>query len=158
MKTKLFSVVLLLSLFASVAEAGGLKEALKAALKGPQDKGIKLYDHGFNVKPVERIKDGDKLTVSGHMSHKLRWRPDDQIYYIIRKEKGVIKKVEIKFNRGGLAPIAAPFVSALGAYLGGVTVPPDEVEKVGRKLGALVDGKWETACQILIAEIAIRVE
>ena len=107
---------------------------------------------------MERIKDGDKLTVNGYISHKLWFRPGDQIYYIIRKETGVIKAIEIKINRGGLAPIAAPVVSALGAYFGGVAIPPDEIEKVGRKLGELQDGKWETACQTLITEIALGVE
>ena len=95
------------------------------------------------------------MTATGHISHHLSWRPDDQIYYTVVKESGVVKKIDVRINRGGWAPIAAPVISALGAYYGGVAIPPDQVEEVGRRLGKILDGSWEAAVEFLIGRIAI---
>jgi hypothetical protein len=135
--------------------SGPIGSAIQAALYGPEKKKLKVRDHEFNVKPMEISRNSGVTAAYGHISHHLSWRPDDQVHYEIVKERGVVKKIEMRINRGGLAPIAAPIVSALGAYFGGVAIPPDKVEAVARGLGAAVEGRWETVAEFLIAHIAI---
>jgi len=130
---------------------GPIGQALRAALIGPEKKLLKVFGHEFNVKPVERI--GPTKAV-GQISHCLSLRPDDQVYYTIEKVNGTIRNIDVKINRGGIAPIAAPIISALGQYYGGVAIRPGQVEDVGRKLGAILDGSWERAAQALIGYIA----
>ncbi len=139
-----------------VTFAGPFEDAMNAALKGPEQKKIKIFDHYFNVKPVEILREGSTATIVGHISHHLSWRPDDQVYYVIVKEKGVIKHMKVDINRGGFAPIAAPIISSLTTYYGGVAIPPDQIESVGRSLGRVIDKNWEGASQFLIANIALR--
>jgi hypothetical protein len=131
--------------------------AIHAALYGPEKKKLKVYDHEFNVKPIERSRRGSGMTIMGHISHHLRFRPDDQVYYTVILEKGVIQDIKTAINRGGLTPIAAPIISALAEYFGGVAVPPDKVASVGRTLGRLYDGGWESAVSIMITNITLAV-
>ncbi len=154
---KILSILTLCFLVAS-AHAGPMEDAMKAALKGPEKKKLKVFDHHFNVKPVEIKRDGARIIVNGQISHHLRWRRDDQVYYRIIKEGDKVIKVERNINRGGWAGIAAPIVAAVGTYFTGVPIPPDEVEKVGRAIGKVQDGSWEGACDAIIANVAIRVK
>jgi uncharacterized protein with LGFP repeats len=131
-----------------------MSDAVKAALFGPERKKLKIYDHEFNVKPAQPEKQGNRLLVNGQLSHHLSFRPDDQVYYVITIEDAAIKHVTREISRGGAAPLAAPIVSAVSAYYG-APIPPDKAEEVGRALGGIVDGKWETAAQIIIANIAL---
>jgi hypothetical protein len=141
-----------------VAQAGAFQDAMDAALKGPEKKKIEIFDHGFNVKPVEILREGDRITVIGHISHRLTARPDDQIYYRIVKKGDAVLEIHRKINRGGYAGIVAPIVAAAGSYLTGAPIPPDKVEDVGRAMGRAVDGSWEAACDFLIGNIALRVK
>jgi hypothetical protein len=68
-----------------------MEEVIHAALYGPEVKKLKVYDHEFNVKPVERSRAGSRLIVSGQISHCLSLRPDDQVYYTIVLENAVIQ-------------------------------------------------------------------
>lgn len=156
MKTIL--AILTLSFLVASAHAGPMESAMKAALKGPERKKLKVFDHRFNVKPVESVRDGARIIVNGHISHHLPFRPDDQVYYRIIKEGDKVIKVERNINQGGWAGIAAPIVAAVGTYLTGVPIPPNEVEKVGRAIGKAQDGSWEGACDAIIANVALRVQ
>jgi hypothetical protein len=144
--------------FTAVASAGPVESAMIAALVGPEHKKLKIFDHEFNVKPISEIDSIAETTyISGQISHHLSWRRDDQVYYTIVKENGVVTSIDRKINRGGWAPILAPIVSAVGGYFG-VPIPPEQVEEVGRLLGNLVDGSWESVADYLIAQIALRVD
>jgi hypothetical protein len=131
--------------------------AIQAALYGPEKKGVSIFSHGFNVKPAEFGRHGSKLTVTGQISHRLKSRPDDQLYYTIFLEQAVLKNIQSKIDRGGWTPIAAPIISGLAAYFGGVAVTPDQVASVGRALGRLYDGSWESAADLIVATIAVTV-
>jgi hypothetical protein len=134
-----------------------MEQAMTAALQGPQKKKLKVFGHHFNVKPVEISREAARVTVNGHISHHLGWfRRDDQVYYLIVKEGDVIRKVERRIGRGGWAGLAAPIVAVVAAYFG-TPVPPGDVEKVARAIGSAVDGKWEAACDAIIANVALRV-
>lgn len=133
-----------------------LELAIDAALHGPERKKLKVYDHEFNVKPAEIVRAPGLIRANGQISHHLTWRRDDQVYYAIEKRNGVITGIDRRINRGGWAGIAAPFISALGAYFGGIVIPPGQIEAVGRKLGTLIDGSWESVADFIIANIALR--
>lgn len=133
-----------------------IQVALNAAFTGPEAKKVKVFDHKFNIKPLQITREGDSETAYGHISHHLSFRPDDQVYFTIDKIREVITRVDIKINRGGWAPIAAPFVSTLGVYFTGVPIPPDQIEAIGRQLGEVVDGRWDSVAQYIVGEIAVR--
>ena len=130
-----------------------MAEAVQTALVGPERKKLKIYDHEFNVKPAEAQKQNNRLVVNGQISHHLAWRPDDQVYYIITIEDAAIKDIRRDIDRGGWAPIAGPIAATVGAYFG-VKIPPDKVEDIGRALGRLVDGTWETVAELITVNIA----
>ncbi|GJD21080.1 hypothetical protein RIVM261_060360 [Rivularia sp. IAM M-261] len=138
--------------------SGSFAAAMKAALCGPERKKLKIFDHEFNVKPAEITREGNKIIIIGQISHHLSLRPDDQVYYRITKEGNTVKDIQVDIKRGGWAPLAAPIVSALSAYVtgGSFTVPPNKVEEVGRSLGRVIDGSWEQVAHFLIVNIALR--
>ncbi len=159
--------VLLVLSFITVATpsyAGDLERAIQAALEGPEIKKLKIHDHRFNVKPLEiRIKEenGTKtVTATGHISHHLSLRPDDQIHYTIVIHDGRLMNVldadHIIIDRGGLAGLAGPAGAAIaGAF--GVPLSPETITDAGRAAGKLIDGSWEGACRFLIFNIALEV-
>lgn len=145
---------------ASVAYAGPMEDAMQAALRGPERKKLKIFDHEFNVKRVEIQRDVPRrgqITVIGHISHHLSMRPDDQVYYRIVKEGNRILSVQHRINRGGFAGLVAPIIAAAGSYFAGVPIPADKVESIGRALGRAVDGSWESAADFIIGNVALRV-
>jgi hypothetical protein len=139
------------------------EDAMKAALRGPEKKKLKIFDHHFNVKPVEISRDTPskgQITVIGQISHHLSLKPDDQMYYRFTKDvytNKIIGDIKREINRGGYAGIAAPFIAAAGTYLTGHPIPPDKVEEIGRALGKVVDGSWESAADFIIGNVALRV-
>lgn len=155
----LFRGMLVTALFvpASIALADPIEDAVKAALNGPEKKGISLFGHGFNVKKATSISWVGGLTIiTGQISHRLSARRDDQFYYTIVKQGEAIKDITKKISRGGWTPIAAPILST-GAALFSLPIPPDLIESVGRELGKLYDGNWESAAEILTMNIALHV-
>ena len=125
-----------------------MAEAVQAALVGRSRKKLKIYDHEFNVKPMEILQRRENyLRVRGHISHHLTWRKDDQVYYLIEVENGTLKPIEaVDITRGGLALFAGPAASIISAYYG-VPIPPDLAEKVSRDLGRVAKApgsRWST--------------
>ena len=134
-----------------------LDVAMKAALKGPEKKLLKIFGHEFNVKPCQISKNGQKTIVNGQLSHCLAFRPDDQFFYTIVKENGVVSNLTFKIDRGGAAPILAPIISAVGTAILKVPIPPDKIESVGNQLGKVLNGGWEEVAQLIASNIALRV-
>jgi len=133
---------------ASDALGNSFQAAVNAALHGPEIKKVKVFGHHFNVKPAEITRTGTKVTAAGQISHHLRWRRDDQVYYYIEKEGGTVKKIELRIDRGGWAPIA-------GAILGALTpVSAGTITDIGRALGGVIDGSWQGAAQAIIVGVA----
>ena len=154
----LLGPIIILSMSEKNAMADPLNKAMKKAIQGKGNEHVKIFDHDFNVKKASIKKVGSKTFITGQISHRLRWRPDDQLYYTIVKENGVIKEIKYSVNRGGLSGLAAPFVSALGTYYTGVPIPPDKIESFGRSLGKFVEGDWEKVAQFIVTNIALRVK
>jgi len=132
-----------------------LKDAVRAALVGPELKKVRIYGHEFNVKPAEILEKRDNyLRVRGHISHCLAARIDDQVYYQFMVENGTLKPITAHIERGGLAVFAGPAAEIISAYYG-VPISPDMAEKISRELGRIAEGSWEQVVNIIIGEIAI---
>ena len=147
----------LVSIVACVtASADELDRALLGAFQGPEQKFVNIFDHKFHVKPVEVIQGtGDTVTVVGVISHHLSLRPDDQINYRVTCKGGKLTDVTKEVNHGGFAQIAGVIGSAI-AKLFGADIDPKKIEELGSSLGDLVDGSWESSCNFLVANIALR--
>jgi hypothetical protein len=148
--------------------------ATQAALCGPTWNKAPLNasnkTHWFNVKLAQYhpSSDGSKLWITGQLSHRLTWRPDDQIYYTIKYEKdnnGLWKlkdpktDVQLRVNRGGWGALLGPIWTLVNAFVfteSGKTIPvtPEMVNKNTSDAAALVGGNWEDCVQILVSDIA----
>ena len=125
-----------------------LDEAVSKAFDGHEVKDFKHEGHEFHIKPIAVKRDGQKETADGQISHDIRFRPDDQVKYSIAKEGGVITKLDMSIDRGGLGRLVG---KALKLKFGqGI---PDVISD---GVGKLIDGKWEGACRDIVQRIAAR--
>ncbi|MFI8496049.1 MULTISPECIES: methyltransferase [Peribacillus] len=132
-----------------------LETAISAALYGPEVKKIKVFEHEFNVKEIEVVDRGTEgKDVYGQISHHLSLRPDDQFYYKFTKKDGKVTGFEFHIDRGGWTPVMAPLLSIVAAY-NGIPVNPNDLNKLGQELGALVDGRWEYAAQSIASAVGL---
>ncbi|WP_002151134.1 hypothetical protein [Bacillus cereus] len=133
-----------------------LETAVNAALNGPEVKKIKVFEHEFNVKPIEVVNlAGGKKYVKGQISHHLSFRPDDQFYYEFTVQDGkVIDKPVFNIDRGGFTPFVAPLLSILAAY-NGIPVNPNDLNSLGQQLGKVIDGSWEQAAQSIATVVSL---
>lgn len=143
----------------------GFRKALKAALDGPELKDVEwtTFGHDFNVKQVRVTKTSDGLLIDGgdgrHISHRKRFRPDDQVFYKCRiTEEGEVKDLEV--NIKSTADIlkewfktAGEIIAIVGAIVGaGKADEFGDVEPIPSSL-ELLDGDWEGDVEFLIANI-----
>jgi hypothetical protein len=139
----------------SVMAGGPLGNCIQGAIKGPERKFLKIFDHEFHCKPLEKRSEGNTVRVDGHVSHHLSFRPDDQVYYtFVVAPDGSYNDLKIDINRGGLAPYLSPIASAVGAYYG-VSISPEMAETFFREAGRLSDGSWEKVAKTIVNSIAV---
>jgi len=129
-----------------------LDKAVKAALYGPEVKKLEVAGHKFNVKKAKITTAPNGTTITGQISHHLTLRPDDQLYYTIRKYQGKVVSVQIKIDRGGLSPYVAKFA---GKYLG-LKFAQQDIENFLYNVGSKLDGKWESAAELIVTAIAMK--
>lgn len=100
----------------------------------------------------------DKATIScqGQISHHLSFRPDDQVYYTIVKGGNVIKEVTKSVDKGGVAPLLGPITSVIAQAFSIKGLTPETATDVFQKLERLLDGRWETSSDFIIANLALR--
>lgn len=132
----------------------GLDAAVKAALKGPENKGISIRGHGFNVKKADRKVVSGETHVWGQISHKLRWQPDDQVFYEIVIAKKKIVKVTRSIKGGTWKKVAGKVATVAGGWIG-VPLPPETAEKAYEIISDLVVGDWIEAGDVIIAAVAL---
>lgn len=148
----------------------GFRKALKAALNGPELKDVEWSKdgHDFNVKQVVVKQEGDGLKIDGseghHISHRLRFRPDDQVFYTCRVTKeGKVEdlQVNVKSSFDTLeewVEKAGPLLALLGGVVSGaadtVSVGPNlaNADPVEESL-KLLDGSWKGDANFLIANV-----
>lgn len=65
---------------------------------------LRILTHDFNVYPAKvTVRRNGWVIMTGRISHHLRWRPDDQTEYTIKKKDGVVQVLEVKHKAGGLS-------------------------------------------------------
>ncbi|ERN41566.1 hypothetical protein KR51_00017840 [Rubidibacter lacunae KORDI 51-2] len=144
------------------------RKALKAALDGPELKDVEWTKNGhdFNVKKARITKTSSGLIVDGtdghHISHRLRFRPDDQLFYKCKvSATGDVSDLEINVKSsidtlsdwfetaGKIIAIAGSVFGVAGkadkVNLNTVEPTPSSVE--------LLDGDWRSDAEFLIANI-----
>jgi hypothetical protein len=141
-----------------------LVKAGKAILSGPTKQQLCINDHQFvNVKQATLVRgpDGKMVSMTGKMSHQLRARPDDQIYYTVNFVNGVpdLKNAKISIDRGGVAAliklIASPLETVIVA-VSGVRLNLQDTSKVASKISRLVEGRgWEWQAEAMIDYAAV---
>ncbi len=147
----------------TAGDAARFVTGTKAAICGPEKKGLMLPGrHTFNVKKATIVRDGwgRPLYVSGQISHHLSFRPDDQIYYLIEYENGMVKKTDIKINRGGWGSIVSVLFTTINIIVAvntgkALPITPKDVEQAAQDIAKLVGGNWEHQAQILIGLVSM---
>ncbi len=148
-----YSLLLLVGMTTAVqAQLTPQEVAAQHALNGPEIKKLKVAGHEFNVKKATVTADARQTVLKGQVSHHLSFRPDDQIYYTIVKSGGKVISIDINIDRGGLAPYA----SRLAAFVIGKDLADGDFKALLQNLGQRVDGRWESAADLIIATIALK--
>ena len=119
---------------------------LESSWSQSKDRRVKFEGHEFNCKRQDIRSNGDgSFTVSGQLSHMLRLRDDDQLYFSFTTDyctgKARPGSLKVRLNRGGLAPIAG----TIGRFFG-----ERDFERSWRRAAQDWDGKWEGAAATLI--------
>lgn len=143
--------------YSETLKADSLKDAMKAAINGPEKKTVKIYEHEFKVKQARVHTVGKQLYISGQLSHHLKRRPAHEIYYIITKQNGVINDIRMQINRSLLTELDDPIISSLGTYFEKAPIPSDKIEDIGKKIGTVINGRWKGAAEFIIVNIALRI-
>jgi len=147
-----------------------IDESIKCGFRGRYGNkwraGVEYSGHGFwiHTTNISMGADGSK-TVTGQISHRLKWRPDDQCYFTYIYDKaGKLIKAESAINNGGFSAIAAPVTAAIGAVVAifcapvgvGIINASTTTPALTRPIEDLFTGSWESALNMLLAEIAVQ--
>ena len=133
-----------------------LKDAANTVKNGPEQKRVQLLGHSWNVKKGDIQRNGNRIVITGQLSHDVKFSPDDQVYYTIRKENGVLKDTQVRIGSGGWAGLAAPFASVLAQYFG-VPLTPDKINEVTQNLMNIAHHDWRSASQLIVANFAAEI-
>lgn len=148
----------------------GFRRALKAALDGPEVKDVEWtkFGHDFNVKKAAIKKTANGLSIDGtdghHISHRLKWRPDDQIYYKCRvTPQGKVEDLEVNIKSS--LDILKEWLKTAGEVIGivGGLIALSKSDAAGNvdlekaeptpASEELLDGDWKSDVEFLIANI-----
>jgi hypothetical protein len=156
-----------------------LEKAIKAALEGPEERGLRIADYRFNIKPAEISRNGNTVSVVGgddrYISRRRRGRPNDRIYYEFEKSGDDLSEFDIEINRGGFASVVDRY--RLEDFHGRIRTANRIIKTIRdrrRELGdtdemaeemaqlagyeeslQLLDGSWEGESAFLVANIAL---
>lgn len=140
---------------AAKAQDARLDKMVGAALHGPELRKVSYVKHEFHIHPAKIIDRVTGITrIEGQISHYLLFRPDEQFYYVIEKQKGRITKFEFQIEREKRAPHAGKLTKHLPA----VGIAQGEIGAALRKLGQKLDGSWEAEAELIALAIALRVD
>lgn len=144
-----------------------LEQGIKSALKGVA-KHVYVKKHDFTIHKIKVTRTGNKTTITGQISHRLKWRDDDEFYYKIIKENGVVKQIPtptIKYNvikQGKDWVKENTLLSSLFTYVTGIPVNQlQKVDDLEKEFNKLTKGKvieWEDAASYIVAKIALQVK
>ncbi len=108
------------------------QRAISAATKGPEAKKVKIKQsnsskrHEFNIKPVSYRYFNQELTIFGQISHCLKLRKDDQIWFTFNKKGSQLtpsnsNEMIVELEDGGFVEtlvMLKPIGIAIGDYFG----------------------------------------
>jgi hypothetical protein len=151
---------------------GRLLTAIRAALRGPEERGVRFANYSFNVKPARVNRWENEIVVQGdaggYISRRRRARPNDRIYYRAEIRDGAVQRVGVLIDRGGVRaihrPISDTFESLTTIPLPRVILQLTGVQRTQgltlndtavRHAESLIDGTWEGEARFLIAQIAV---
>jgi hypothetical protein len=136
----------------------GTRQAIDAALRGPEVKRLNVHNHHFNVKKATITRTGNTITIAGRISHNVRGRPDEQVDYTILKEGTKVKDIQLNVS-GGLGD----WLSKLSTVFGYLSSDPRAQAAKGvvgaskpfvERAAKLLDGNWTGVVRYIIANIA----
>jgi hypothetical protein len=142
----------------------GYEAAINAALYGPENKGITIHRHDFNVKKMSIDWTGSFAIAKGQISHRLWGRPDDQVYYTItiNRQDFSVSNIITEVDQNPLADFIV-LNHLIGSFIVGVFVPvagaaltaaEPVVKEIARRAEDAAVGNWQEACRALISAIA----
>ena len=137
---------------------------LNAALNGPEVKLVNIKGHEFNVKPISYRIHNDEVTIFGQLSHCLRFRTDDQVWYSFKKKGNKIipadpEKMVVEKEDGGLLKTIGK-LKDVGGFIGGffgigANKFFDLLENQSGNLDFIdFDGDWEGAAKSFFSDLA----
>lgn len=141
----------------------GFRRAMKAAMDGPELKDVEWssHDHHFNVKKVAVKKTDDGIEINGrdghHISHRLAWRPDDQVYFQCRVTKdGKVEGLEVNVKTSW--DTLKEWFETAGKIIGVAAMVAGKLDASGSheptpSSADLMDGSWKGDVEFLIANI-----
>lgn len=161
---------LLMSKSASADEK--MERAMKAVFGKKQVKKLKIKGHEFNVKPAKFQTSGKKFIIKGQISHRLRWRDDDQVYYTIEMDmSGRITDLQIKVKKSKVQSVLKAGwkvvkeilrkkaeekwgnTSQKLSFSDELKAREEAIKLAEKKIGT---GGWEKAAACIIANVMVR--
>ena len=157
--TTITAALILAGTALSASADSGFYKCVNAALHGPEAKQVRALDHEFDCKPVKKISIAEGTThYSGHLSHHLTLRPNDEVYYEFKVIDGVLKEESIKttIDGGGAGWVVGYALTAVAGYVG-VPIPPKIGTSAWDTIAREVSGRdWNHVASGLIAAISVQ--
>jgi hypothetical protein len=132
----------------------GLDHVMRAVFYGLDAQRFYVNGHEFSVKSTRFARAGSLVIVEGEIAHHRHGSPDARVYYTIKKSGATVFSADIRIDRGGLTS----WSNRLARYLFGTPIGDDQLESLTRRLGRLVDSKWEATAELIVISIAIRAD
>ena len=157
-----------------------LEKAIKAALEGPEERGLRIADYRFNIKPAKISRNGNTVSVVGredhYISRRRRGRRNDRIFYEFAKSGEEIQALVIEIDRRGIKAILSRPLADIKKTIEKATEilinvwQPDRRKAGDSRLKAypvaltaatgelqhLLDGSWEGEAAFLVGSIVLR--
>ena len=163
MKYTHISILLLLFLSTNLIAQSypqGFLNCVDAVLYGPEAKKVKVIRPKFDCKPLKKIRISEgTVHYSGHLSHHLPARPNDEVKYQFKIVNGVLKEDSIKTTvdvHGGWGKAVGHVVSSLGTYLG-LPISPKISSSLWDTIAREISGEdYKDVASALVAAIAVQ--
>ncbi len=106
--------------------------------------------HIFWIYPIDVRKDSERhLLVNIHLSHKLTYKSDNQIYFdAIIDSNGSILDKNMSIDTGGFFSNFGSFIDAIFSEITGISLP---VSIIGSKIETLIDGSWQGIAKYILS-------
>jgi hypothetical protein len=137
-------------------------KAMDAALDGPEQKGLKFRNHGFQVRTITKTPNGAETHVKGTMFHQVNNFFDNKINYSFDVNNGRVENLAILFKKGTdvFVDIVNEAIKIAGEVFFSSNTAPEKIARTEPAKGTealLKDDGWKAEARFLVANIAFRV-